>query len=196
MIKILRTPLLGLLVLPLAAQSTDISVNGGLIRGLDSLKKATNNRLAYTVGGDYHTHIWGTEVPARIGLSLASMPGKEKFGLKTSLTLIQAHGDVFVETPSPALRGFAGLSINKYSMSTAGTESSTPEDIDHHFPVRDVKGLKLGLRVGLAYAFTKNVSGDVMLQQTELAGKDLQDPLIRQGGINPAWLQLGVNYRF
>ena len=91
MMKILRISLLALLVLPLAGQNTDFSVNGALILGLDSLKKATNDSLAFTVGGDYYAHIWGTEVPARVGLSLASLPGSMGssvyFGLRTrSLT--------------------------------------------------------------------------------------------------------------
>jgi len=191
--------LLGLLALPqpLAAQSNGFSAGGAVILGLDSLKKATNNTLGFTVAADYDSLIWNTDIPARLGLTYADLPGKENFGLKTSLTLLQFHGDLFLDTDLPALRGILGISFNRYGMTTSGTEDTAdPMDVDHHFPIRQAKGLKLGARVGLAYRFSKAVSGELLLQQTELAGKDLEDPLVRQGGINPAWFQLGVTYHF
>jgi hypothetical protein len=116
--------------------------------------------------------------------------------LKTSLNLLQAHGDLLIETGRSSLHGLAGLSVNSYSMSRSGTESEDPQDRDHHFPLRDVKGLKLGLRLGINYAFTRNLSGELLFQQTELSGKDLEDPYVRQGGINPAWIELDVRYHF
>jgi len=196
MIKILRSCLLGLLALPLAAQTPGFSVDGGLILGLDSLRKATHNSLGFTVGADYSSPVLENGISSRVGLAVALMPGSEKYGLKTSLTLIQAHGDLLIETGAPALHGIAGVSVNSYSMSTSGTESQDPLDVDHHFPVRDVKGLKLGLRLGLNYTFTKSFSAELLFQQTELAGKDLQDPLVRQGGINPAWFELDARFHF
>lgn len=201
--RTLRSILLSLLVLPLGAQG--FSVSGSLIQGLDSLKKATNASTALIVGADYDTHVYGTEIPARAGISIAAMPGKERLGLKTSLTLFQLHGDIYLETPSPALRGLVGLSLNSYSMSTSGTEDTLDAlDVDHHFPMHDVKGVKLGLRLGLEYRLSSSWSLELVLQQTELAGKDLTGDikapdgteLVRQGGINPAWLQLGATYRF
>jgi len=201
--RILRSTLLSLAFLPLAAQG--FSVNGSLIQGLDSLKKATNATTAFSAGVDYDTRLYGTEVPARAGLSFAAMPGKERFGLKTSLTLAQLHGDIYLATPSKALRGLVGLSLNSYTMSTSGTENTDDAlDIDHHFPMHDVKGVKLGLRLGLDYRLGEAWSLELLFQQTELAGKDLSgdvtapdgSTLVRQGGINPAWLQLGVTFRF
>jgi len=195
--------LLALAVLPLGAQG--FSASGSLIQGLDSLKKATNNGTAFIVGGDYDTHIYGTEVATRTGLSLAAMPGKERFGLKTSLTLIQLHQDLYLDTPNPKLRGLVGLSLNSYAMSTSGSENTLDAlDLDHHFPMHDVKGVKLGFRIGLDYRFSGSWSMELLLQQTELAGKNLSGdiqapdgtPLVRQGGINPAWIQLGVTYHF
>lgn len=196
MFQNLRTALLGLLVLPLTAQSPGLSVTGGLVLGNDSLKKATHNSTGLVLGADWGTHVWGTDVGARVGLLGASLPGTEKNQLKTSLTLLQAHGDLVITTGLPALTGIAGLSFNAYSMTKTGVESTDPADVDHHFPIRDVKGLKLGLRLGLNLAFSKHLSGELMFQQTELAGKDLTDPQWRQGGINPSWFELDLRWHF
>lgn len=196
MFKSLRMFLLAVLALPLAAQSPGFSVEGGLLLANDSLKKATNGSAGFLAGADYGAHVLGTQVPARVGLTLASMPGSELNGLKTSLTLAQLHGDVFIETGSPAWMGLVGLSVNSYSMSKSGIESEDPVDVDHHFPVRDAKGLKLGLRLGVSYAFAQSWSAELVFQQTELAGKDLQDPLVRRGGINPSWFELGLRWHF
>ncbi len=192
-----RALLFGSLALSLAAQDTGFSVNGGLISALDSLKKATNNSIALQVGADYHTRVWSTEVPARVGLTFASMPGSEWSGLKTSLTLLQLHGDLILDGPGPAWHPVLGMSLNHYSMSRSGTENlDDPLDRDHHFPVRDVKGVKIGLRVGLDYDLSKKWQLELMFQQTELAGKDLTDPMVRAGGVNPAWFELNARYRF
>jgi hypothetical protein len=196
MLKTLRTSLIALVLLPLSAQTPGFSVGGGPIFGLDSLRKATHNALGFTLGGDYDSHILENRISSRVGLALALMPGSENHGLKTSLTLFQAHGDLMIPTGSEAWHGVAGLSLNSYSMSRSGTESQDPLDVDHHFPVRDAKGLKLGLRVGVNVTFSKSMSSELLFQQTELAGKDLQDPLIRQGGINPAWLELDFRFHF
>lgn len=201
--RILRYPLVALMVLPLGAQG--LSVTGSWIQSLDSLKKVTNASTAYLVGADCDLHFVGTDVPVRVGGSIADMPGKEKFGLKTSLVLYQVHGDLFLQTGLPALRGLVGLSLNTYSMTKSGTENTDDAlDVDHHFPVGDAKGVKFGFRLGLEYRLSTRWYLELLLQQTELAGKDLSGDikapdgteLVRQGGINPAWLQLGVTYRF
>jgi hypothetical protein len=196
--------LVGSLAASLAAQDTGFSINGGLISALDSLKKATNKSTAFQIGTDYHTKVWSTEVPARVGLTLASMPGSEWNGLKTSLTLAQLHGDLILDGPGVAWHPVLGLSVNHYGMKRTGVENLGDPDVnpdgyldhDHHFPVRDVKGLKIGFRLGLDYSVSRNVELELMFQQTELAGKDLTDPQVRAGGINPAWFEFNVRYRF
>jgi hypothetical protein len=196
MIRIQRVLLISLLSLPLVAQTSGFSVQGGVILGFDSLKKATNSATGLTLGADYGTRIWGTDMPARVGLSFSALPGKELNGLKTSLTLTQAHGDLVMGGTEGGVHLLLGLSLNAYQMSRSGTESSDPMDVDRHFPIRDASGLKLGLRLGLAYAINRSWSTELLFQQTELAGKDLTDPLRRQGAINPAWLELGFRYYF
>jgi len=194
--NVARTCMLGLLALPLAAQSTDFSAGGALIYGLDSYKKAVNSTTGLTLNLGYDTAVYKSEIPARITFGVGFMPGKERNGLKTSLTLLQLAGDILVQTDVPGLRGVFGLSINSYSAKFSGLESPAVFDAEHHFPFRDAKGLKGGLRLGVEYAFSTRWSGQALLQATELAGRQRYDPLIRKGGINPAWLELGARYKF
>ncbi|MFN7958864.1 MAG: hypothetical protein U0P46_11165 [Holophagaceae bacterium] len=191
-----RTCLLGLLALPLAAQSTNVSGGAALIYGLDSYKKAVNSTAGLTLNLGYDTSVYKTDIPARVTFGVSLMPGKERNGLKTSLTLFQLAGDILIQTEVQGLRGVVGLSVNSYSAKFSGLESPAVFDAEHHFPFRDAKGLKGGVRLGLEYVFSKRWSGQVLLQATELAGRQRYDPLIRQGGINPAWLEFGARYRF
>lgn len=191
-----RTCLLGLLALPALAQSSPFTVGGSLIYGLDSYKKAVNANTGLTLNAGYDATLLKSGVPARVSFGISLMPGKELNGLKTSLTLYQLAGDILVDTGISDLRGIIGLSVNSYTAKFSGYESPSVNDVDHHFPFRDAKGLKGGLRFGLEYAFNRGWSGQALLQTTELAGRQRYDPLIRRGGINPAWFEFGVRYRF
>jgi hypothetical protein len=203
----LRTSLLGLLALPLAAQSSGFSAGGAIIYGFDSLKKVTNSNLGFTINGAFDTTIYGSDVPARISLAYANMPGKQTSystpttdgHLRTTLNLIQLSGDILVASSAPGLKGVFGISFNKYSLNQAGNEDTTAANAgvpSAHFPLVDDKGVKLGLRLGAEYTITKQISAEVLFQQTELAGSQLNDKLVRKGGLNPAWLQFGARYHF
>jgi hypothetical protein len=192
-----RAMLLGLLALPLAAQSSPFSVDVGFINGLDSLDKATHKTTGLRVGADYQTVFTGTEVPVRVGLTWASLPGSPYNGLKTSLTLSQLHGDILMDKFAHIVRPVLGVSLNHYSMSQSGIENTAdPLDRDHHFPIREVKGVKIGVRAGVDFIMSNHLELEVLFQQTELAGKDLADPMVRAGGINPAWFEFNLRYRF
>jgi hypothetical protein len=151
--------------------------------------------------------IQGSDVPARISLAFANMPGKETDystpttdgHLRTTLNLIQLNGDILVASRIQGLRGVFGISFNKYKLSRAGNEDTTAAnagDPSAHFPAVDDKGTKLGLRLGVEYAITKQISAEVLFQQTELAGRQRNDGLVRKAGLNPAWLQFGARYHF
>jgi len=195
--KLIRSILTGVLALPLAAASpTGLSVGGGLILGLDSYKKVVNNTTGFTLNAGWETQLLKSGVPARVGLGVATMPGKELNGLKTSLTLVQLTGDLLLDTPSPKVHGIFGLSLNSYTAKFSGEESSSIFDADHHFPFHDVKGLKGGLRLGLEYVQDRHLAFEAILQVTELAGRQRNDTLIRRGAVNPGWIQLGARYTF
>jgi hypothetical protein len=192
----LRTCVLGLLALPMAAQTSPFSAGGALILGLDSYKKAVNNSTGLMLNVGWDTPVYKSGIPARVSLSVGSMPGKELNGLKTSLTLVQLSGDILIPTQVKALRGVLGLSLNKYTAKYAGDESPSAFDSDHHFPFRDTSGLKGGIRLGMEYGFSARFKGEAILQATELAGRQRSDTLIRKGAVNPGWLQLGARYQF
>lgn len=194
--NIFRTLLLGMLALPLAAQSTGFSAGGAVILGLDSYKKAVNNTTGFHLNAGWDTTVYKTGIPARLCLGVGLMPGKEINGLKTSLMLYQLSGDLLIATSTEGLRGVVGLSLNKYTASFSGQESQAAFDADHHFPFRDVDGLKGGVRLGFEYSFSKRWLGEMIFQTTELAGRQRNDTLIRKGAINPGWLQFGVRYKF
>lgn len=207
---IVRTSLFGLLVLPLAAQSTGISAGGAIINGLevsDSLKKVTNNATGISVNAAYDVMIPGSEVPARISLAYVNIPGKATTystptsdgSLRTTLNIFQLSGDLLITSPVAGLRGIVGLSFNKFSLDQAGNEDKSAANAGNpsaHFPVVDASGVKMGFRAGLDYAFTKRISGEVLFQQTELSGHQRGDTLVRRGGLNPAWFQFGIRYHF
>ena len=192
----MRTILFGFLAIPLAAQSTSFSAGGALVLGLDSYRKAVNNSTGLFLNAGWDTTVVKSGIPARLSFGVGFMPGKDKDGLKTSLSLYQLAGDVLIETGVPGLKGVLGLSLNKYTARFSGEESQAVFDSDHHFPFRDDSGLKGGLRLGLEYGFSARLSGEVLLQATELAGRERSDALIRQGAINPSWIQFGARYRF
>jgi hypothetical protein len=196
----IRTSLLGLLALPMAAQSTGINVGAALIVApkeyFGSYDKAVHNTIGGIINVGYDFNFYQTDVAGRATLSFASMPGKEDNGLKTSLNSVQLAGDVFLQTPLQELRGVVGISLNEYSASFSGTEDWQSSDSDRHFAFKDCKGLKFGYRLGIEYSFSKALSGEILIQQTELAGHSISDNFVRRGGVNPAWMQLGVHYQF
>jgi len=194
--NVFRTCMFGLLALPLAAQSSQFSAGGALIIGLDSYKKAVNNSTGFFANVAWDTPVYKSGIPARLSLGVGLMPGKELNGLKTSLRLLQFSGDILINTNLQGLRGVVGLSVNEYSETFSGVESTSASDADHHFPFHDAKGIKGGMRLGLEYSFQKRLTAEVLLQVTELAGQQRTDALIRKGGINPGWLQVGVRYSF
>jgi hypothetical protein len=194
--KALNLFLLGLVALPVAAQTSHFSAAGSVILGLDSFKKAVNNTTGFMVAGSWDTTLGKTTIPARLSLGAGTMPGKAFNGLKTSLTLVQFSGDLLLETSVPRLNTVVGLSVNRYTARFAGDESQSIFDSDHHFPFHDCDGLKGGLRFGFEYSFHKQLTAVALLQATELAGRQRNDALIRRGALNPAWLELGLRYAF
>ncbi len=189
-----RALLLGLAALPMAAQAGPFSVSGSLILGLDSYKKVVNQSTGLFVSAGMDARLG--KAPARFSLGVGAMPGKEANGLKTSLTLLQLSGDLLIPTSVDRLQAVFGLSLNRYTAQRSGEESLSPLDVDHHFPFTDVEGIKGGLRLGLEYRFQSRFTAELLLQATELAGRQRMDPLIRKGGLNPAWIQCGVRYSF
>ena len=199
--KLIGISLLSLLALPLAAQDSGFSVNGGVIWApstyFGSYEKVVNNNSGYYIGGSYTTGASEGGVVCRGTASYFAMPGQVRSnGLKTSIDLIQVAGDVVFPTGVEGLDGVVGLSANVFSVTNTGVESADKNDVAGHFPVKDGSGLKGGVRIGFEYAFTKSLKAEVMFQQTELGGQNGSDPVKRAGGVNPGWMQIGFRYNF
>ena len=109
---LLRTSLLGLLALPLAAQSQGFSVTAGVLDGFESYKKATNATTGFLAGVDWTAHLFtSADVPARVGLAISLMPGKDNYGLKTSFTMTQLHGDILLPWKDSGVPAGSPLSL-------------------------------------------------------------------------------------
>lgn len=186
---------------PMMAQGR-FSASGSVVGAMDSLKKVTNQDLGLSLGVGYESVIESARLPWRVSVNGHYFGGKKQDdGLTSKLSSVQVAGDVFVATPIESLRFFTGLTVNKYFLSNSGTTRDTNGDLVAMWPVDTAKGLKLGARAGFEMEFTKHLSGEVMVQFTELGStpnvvRDEGATGLGQGGINPSWIEIGVRYNF
>jgi hypothetical protein len=105
-----------------------------------------------------------------------------------------------------------GLSISRYKIkvsgAAAGVYSPVSLDAARYYPdgnggslrvgdangSPDVPGYKLGMRIGGEYAFTKQLKGQILFQQTEL-GRMTSIPSALPS-VNPASLEFSISYQF
>lgn len=206
-------PFLALTTLLGAQEPLKLEAFGAFTQGYDSLKKATYATYGLTAGGGIVTTIPGSKMPLRAGLALATFPGKQHGSAKSSLGLTQLTVDAGFGPDTSRLKGFFGLSLNKWTVKNAGTETYAKDKTGNWAPVdvfavKNTSGLKVGLRLGANYAVNTHWSVDITIQQTELAGasrtaKVLPDGSLEtdpnlgmRGTINPAWIQFGARYIF
>jgi hypothetical protein len=135
--------------------------------------------------------------------------------LKHSFTNGQAFADVVVPIFDKRGDWILGLSVNKYSVKVSGAPDGahaaySPFDLDAATRTLDdngnlvrsgsangstsVPGLKLGLRLGADYKFTKNLSAQVLFQTTELGR--ITSLAGQLPTMNPSWLEFGITYKF
>lgn len=186
---------------------------GALTQGYDSMKKVTNATYGLAFGGGIVTTIPGSRMPLRSGFSYAAFPGAQHGSAKSSLRLAQFTVDAGFGPDDSRLKGFFGLSLNKWGVRNSGVETFAKDKTNNWmpvdvFPVKDTRGLKVGLRLGAIYALTDHWNVDLTIQQVELAGasryaKQLPDGSMEtdphlgmRGTVNPAWVQFGARYTF
>lgn len=172
----------GLALPSMAQDAKTFTVGLDVNSSLDSLKAVTNNSSSYGVNFGYNGKLIGTTVPFRATLGLNMFPGSDKDGLKTSLNSYYLATDLMIATPVEKLFLVSGLSVNKYKEKTEGVGISISEN---------VKGYKLGIRLGAEYVFTPNMSGTILIQASELDQSEL-----RQESRNLSWVTLGFRYSF
>lgn len=205
---LMMLPLCGLAAL--SAQSPEYSVGVGLIQALDGLKKVTHASTGLALEGAATMPIRDTASLGRLSLSANLMPGKQHGTAKSSLRSLQLSLDALLDTPLPSLRAVVGFSGNNYSVSNSGTETFRPETgigmTGKYAPVdvwavTDTRGLKLGIRLGLAYQWDRHLSGEFLFQSTELGGGTYETSgttFVRtnDGPVNPSWFQFNLRYTF
>jgi hypothetical protein len=136
--------------------------------------------------------------------------------IKHQFTNIQVFGDVVVPIYDKHADWIIGLSVNKYMLKVSGAPDGahaaySPFDLDAATRSIDpntgalirtgsangsvtIPGVKLGVRMGADYHFSKNLSAQVLFQATELGRiTSLSGQLPT---LNPAWLEFGVTYKF
>jgi opacity protein-like surface antigen len=197
-----------------AADGPNFFVGGGLLGALDSTKTITHNSLGFNITG-------GTEVRSsdgtygfRPGVAVYFLPGSEKEGVKTSLNNFQIYGDIVFDSGIKNLAFTAGLSVQRwYYKTTAAAGIVSPLQLDDK---GFLNGTKLGLRLGVEYRVNKNISAELLFQQTDFGSKDgeakgnvystngnfppptpaQEGTLISGSNATPAWIQMGVKYHF
>lgn len=137
-----------------------------------------------------------------------NVPGSS---LKHTFTSVQVFSDFVVPIFDNKANWIIGLSLSKYSVKVSGARAGEYSPFDLDAATRNdgsgsvvrsgnangtvsVPGYKFGLRVGFDYKINKQLSVQCLLQQTELGriwGQPTQLPTL-----NPAWLEVGVNYHF
>ncbi len=206
--------LLALAAVPALAQDPSFEVGLAIVEQLDTAKNITNANSGLALSAAYYVRTKG-DYTLRFGLGLNSLSGNAFSGalgpdgpttlngVELSLTGTQVHADLMVPSPWKKTTFVTGLSLQQWSYkATLGKDS-----INHLTGDRStsgtIKGLKFGLRLGIQVAFTPNWVGELLLQQTELGSNGDGDKT--KGNLattpyeaneNPAWLQLGVRYRF
>jgi len=197
-----------------AADGPTLFVGGGLLGGLDSTKTVTHSTLGFSVTGGADFRVADGSYGFRPGVAVYFLPGSAQDGVKTSLTNFQVYGDIVFDSGIKNLSFTAGLSVQRWYYKTnadAGVVSPYQLD-DKGF----LNGTKLGLRLGMEYQFTKNLSAELLFQQTDFGSKDgeakgntysssgnfppptpaQEGALINGTNVTPAWIQLGIKYHF
>ena len=175
--------------MPSMAQSRyEASVSLVLASG-DLNKMASSNNLAgYSLGGAVRFEI-KPGLDHRFHLDAMSFRSKTGTGLQGNRAPKHlSFGYDVVYQSSDKLSVFGGLLGMKWKQDSASatlpdfTDKSIPGNA---LPNNEGKGTKLGARIGLEYAYTKNWKGVFSYTQTEFNKR-----------LNPGWYNLGVTYRF
>ena len=164
----------------------------GVTYANDSLKQVTNQNLGLNFNMGLDREISGTKVGFRPALGLTFLPGSWDQDSKTSLTNLQATGDLVIPTTIEKFQVVTGLSVNLWRYI-----GDSRNGADNKWGLNGAMapgGVKLGLRVGFDYTFTKQITGEVLMQLVEFGNQP--NGVASYQNFNPTWLQFGVKYHF
>lgn len=169
--------------LPAFAQSP-FEVNASAILASGDMNKMVqvNNLAGYSVGGAFRIEI-KPGLDHRFHLDLMAIRGKMGTGLKGSGPKHLDFGYDVVYQGTEKLSVFGGLMAVKWKID--GADATLPDYTDLNARNNQGKGTKLGARLGVEYAYTKNWKGVLSYTQTEFNKK-----------LQPGWWSAGMTYRF
>jgi hypothetical protein len=213
-----RTGLTALLLVPgaLAAQAPgwSMAVSGNVMT--DSVF-GMGKSFGATVDGAYTWDSEAAALPLRVSVAYATFPASGQTTLagtgpstyKIGLQDFQVGLDGFASLPVESLKLFFGFTLNQW-LADATSSYWVPDDSAAGGSFQSgkvsgtVKGIKLGLHLGLEHPFSERISGLVVLQLSQLGTSSAfmvqSDPNWADGsgnvGVNPCWVQVGVRYHF
>lgn len=189
--------LLLLAVAPMRAEEANYnpSLGAAVTFSTDSLKKATNNSLGFSVYGSVERPIASSNVFFRPGLAISVFPGKLKDDYKTQLTNLQGSFDVVIPSGlSESFKVVTGISINQWRF-----QGRTERDKPHPYNLDGSYApgaMKIGFRIGANYKFGKHWSGELLLQMVEFGNRNQDSSEADKTHLNPGWVQAGFRYHF
>ncbi|MDR2697993.1 MAG: hypothetical protein LBB40_05915 [Holophagales bacterium] len=178
-------------------------IGGALPIALNNLKDYTNQPFfGFCVEASYQRTFPDSKTKYRFGSGLNYFPGKEleAGGRKVSLAGLQANIDIVVPIGKTYLSLITGASVNTWFKSVSGRDTFDPSMNNNVSGIVDNPFGKLGFRFGLEYIMDSQFSVSALFQMTELG----TDNEFLKGGapdrgrqtVNPAWVQLGLSYKF
>jgi hypothetical protein len=164
----------------------------GITYANDALKQVTNTNLGLNFNAGLDREIKGTTIGFRPALAITFLPGSWDGDSKTSLTNLQASGDLVINTSIEKFKVVTGMSVNLWRyIGDARNGASNKWGLNSAMAPG---GLKLGLRVGFDYKFSKQITGELLWQGVEFGNKPNDEQSWQN--FNPTWLQVGVKYHF
>lgn len=168
---------------PALAQSPfEVSATALIASGDTNRMAQVNNLAGFTLGAACRFEI-KPGLDHRLHVDLTSLRAKEGTGLEGSAPKHVQFGYDVVYQAKDKLSVFGGLLAMKWKLDEA--KATLPDFTDQGARNNEGKGTKFGARLGLQYAYTKQVSGVLSYTQTEFNKK-----------LNPGWYSMGLAYRF
>jgi hypothetical protein len=178
-------------------------IGGALPIALNSLREYTNQPFfGICVDASYQKAFRASNTKYRFGLGVNYLPGKETEtdGLKVSLIGVQANIDIVVPLGRTYLSLITGASANTWFKNVSGRDYFDPSKKNEVSEMVDNPFGKLGFRFGFEYIMDSQFTITALFQMTEL-GTDNEflsggDASRGRHTVNPAWVQIGLSYKF
>lgn len=182
----------------LSAQSLEadrFTAGASVVSTFGDYRAFTNRSLGFAVEGTYDVTREPQPLNFRALVGFVRVAGKERADLDTTLSLsgIRAGVDVTFRTPSEQVTPYVGLVFTRWTGKASQTGNLTAEAADF-----SDKGFKLGFRVGVDVAVTRNIvlAADYNLSEWRHSSDISKRPTWGVNPVNPSWMSVTARYRF